>query len=152
MNENRIKIIREELGGITQQNLAESLGFPVHRIKDAEAGKVKISTDLAEVLEEKFGFSFRWSLTGQGPMYKPKQAGGVSLVATGDGIVQAGGKISGKVIQVRQGSEPVWIKDDHPLKDDIEEIFQLLKLYGSPKVIQEIKERLLRIKAAVEGE
>jgi transcriptional regulator with XRE-family HTH domain len=104
-----------------------------------------------------------WLATGLGEM--EAGPGPRSMIATGDGIVQAGGKISAsggsriggvhrveRVVQVRENSEPVWIAADHPHKDDIEEIFRLLKLYGSPAVIRELKEKLLRIKAAVEGE
>ncbi len=70
MNDNRIKKIRDDLGGITQVKLATNLGFPVSKVKDVESGRVKISTDLAQAVEEKYGYNFRWILTGEGPMKK----------------------------------------------------------------------------------
>ncbi|MDZ4185774.1 MAG: XRE family transcriptional regulator [Desulfuromonadales bacterium] len=70
MEENRLKIIRREQGGINQQELADFAGVPLHKIKDAETGKVKISAEIALAMEEKFNYSFRWVLSGEGPRKK----------------------------------------------------------------------------------
>jgi phage repressor protein C with HTH and peptisase S24 domain len=67
MNESRLKIIRDDLGEISQAKLATQTGIPLHKIKDAESGKVKISTEIAKILEDNFNYSFRWVLTGEGP-------------------------------------------------------------------------------------
>lgn len=67
MEENRLKIIRNEQDGISQGDVAEITGLPLYKIRDAESGKTKISIDIAEAMEEKFGYSFRWVLTGKGP-------------------------------------------------------------------------------------
>ena len=64
----RLKKIRLKMGGISQANLSKQLGIPVHKIKDIESGKIKLSVDLALLLEEYFNFSFRWLLTGEGEM------------------------------------------------------------------------------------
>jgi transcriptional regulator with XRE-family HTH domain len=63
----RIKKVREELR-LSQQELAEKLGIPVHKIKDVEGGKTKITVDLAGLLEEIFHLDFKWLLTGKGSM------------------------------------------------------------------------------------
>ena len=67
----RIKIIRERLENITQGDLAKLLGIARHKIADIEFGKVKVSVELAELLEEKFKVSFRWALTGKGDIFQP---------------------------------------------------------------------------------
>jgi phage repressor protein C with HTH and peptisase S24 domain len=72
MNENRLKTIRTELGGISQAKLAANVGVPAHKIKDAESGRVKISTEIAQLVEEKLGYNFRWVMTGEGPKKKGK--------------------------------------------------------------------------------
>jgi transcriptional regulator with XRE-family HTH domain len=64
----RLKKIRQKDLHLSQQELANQLGVPVHRIKDIEIGKAKISVDLALLIEEKFHFDFRWLLTGEGTM------------------------------------------------------------------------------------
>ena len=64
----RLKLIRLKIGGISQANLSKQLGIPVHKIKDIESGKIKLSVDLALLLEECFNFNFRWLLTGEGKM------------------------------------------------------------------------------------
>jgi transcriptional regulator with XRE-family HTH domain len=63
----RLKIVRDELR-LSQQELAEKLGVPVHKIKDVEGGKTKITVELAGRLEECFHLEFKWLLTGQGSM------------------------------------------------------------------------------------
>lgn len=76
MEENRLKLIRDDLGGISQAKLAANTDIPLHKIKDAESGKVKISAEIAKIMEDKFGYSFRWVLTGEGPKTKeaPRQS------------------------------------------------------------------------------
>jgi len=65
---NRLKEIRLQHLHVSQQDLANALGIPVHRIKDIEIGKAKISVELALLLEDKFHLDFRWLLTGEGTL------------------------------------------------------------------------------------
>jgi len=67
MEETRLKIVRDELGGMSQAKLANYLGLPAHKIRDIESGKVKMSLDIAKAVEEKFGFSSLWMVSGVGP-------------------------------------------------------------------------------------
>ena len=69
-HEKRLKFIRKEKDGLTQQQLADLIDIPVHKIKSIETNKAKISTDIALLIEEKLNFSFKWILTGEGPIYK----------------------------------------------------------------------------------
>ncbi|MFZ2447255.1 MAG: S24 family peptidase [Syntrophobacteraceae bacterium] len=66
----RIKILRERLESIGQTEFAKKLGIPRHKIADIEFGKVKISVELALMLEEKFNVNFRWALTGIGDPFQ----------------------------------------------------------------------------------
>lgn len=38
----------------------------MHKIKDVESGKTKLSAGLASIIEEKINYNFRWLLTGKG--------------------------------------------------------------------------------------
>ena len=63
----RLKQVREIMG-FTQAGLGEKLGFKWTKIKDIEIGKQKLTPEIALDIEQKFSFSFRWLLTGQGDM------------------------------------------------------------------------------------
>jgi transcriptional regulator with XRE-family HTH domain len=80
MEESRIKFIRQMKGGISQAKLASLLGVPAYKIKYAEIGNDKISSELAYLLEEKLGVNLKWVLTGAPPMMKN---GEVALQETG---------------------------------------------------------------------
>jgi hypothetical protein len=45
---------------------AEKLKIPVDRVKSIKYGKVKISTEIAILIEQVFGFDFKWTMTGIG--------------------------------------------------------------------------------------
>lgn len=64
---NRLKQVREIMG-LTQAAFGERLGFKWTKIKDIEIGKQKLTPEIALDIEDKFSFSFRWLLTGQGDM------------------------------------------------------------------------------------
>ncbi len=81
MEENRLKIIRDDLGGISQAQLASRTGIPLHKIKYAETGNEKISREIAQILDEKFGYNRLWVLTGEGEPY-PDHGQGQHVAAT----------------------------------------------------------------------
>jgi hypothetical protein len=68
-NKNRMKLIRDYFRIETQSKLSELLELPIYKIKDVESGKVKISVEIALLLEEKFNLNFKWLLTGEGEMF-----------------------------------------------------------------------------------
>lgn len=45
---------------------ADKLQIPVDKIKSIKYGKVKISAEIAILIEQVFGFDFKWIMTGQG--------------------------------------------------------------------------------------
>ncbi len=53
---------------LTQKELGEKLGFQWHKIKDIEAGKLKVTPDIADYLENYYSISGWWLLTGKGEM------------------------------------------------------------------------------------
>ena len=63
----RFKKVREYLG-LTQQELADKLGFKQYKIKDIETEKQKVSSEIAENIENFFSISGWWLLTGKGDM------------------------------------------------------------------------------------
>lgn len=65
----RLKLIRKELGNISQQKLADNIGISVNRIKAIEAGKYNITSELAIKLESFCHFNFKWIMTGLGGPY-----------------------------------------------------------------------------------
>lgn len=66
MDENRLKIIRDDLGGISQAKLADITGIPLYKIKYAETSTAKISREIAKRIDEKLGYNHLWVLTGEG--------------------------------------------------------------------------------------
>jgi transcriptional regulator with XRE-family HTH domain len=69
---NRLRLVREELR-FSQAEFSEATGIPAHKVKYAESPKAKISTDIAQVVADKFGYSVEWILTGKGPTKKEGQ-------------------------------------------------------------------------------
>jgi len=63
----RLKKAREYLG-LTQQELAEKLGFEWHKIKNIETEKHKLTPDIAQDIEQFYSIGGWWLLTGKGEM------------------------------------------------------------------------------------
>jgi DNA-binding XRE family transcriptional regulator len=80
-DKNRLKFIRKKFHISSQSELAERVGLAIHKIKDIESGKVKISVEIASLIEEKFNFKFKWLLTGKGEMYESQVPKGANDVA-----------------------------------------------------------------------
>lgn len=72
----RIKKIREELLDLTQEGFGEPLGFKWYKVKDIESGKIKVSPEIATLIENIYSFKFEWLLTGKGPMKKEELSAG----------------------------------------------------------------------------
>lgn len=64
-DQDRLNFILNELK-MGPQALADSLQLPVHKIKSIKIGKVKISSEIALLIEQKFNFNFKWIMTGHG--------------------------------------------------------------------------------------
>lgn len=68
----RVKKVRETLD-LTQAEFGERLGFKWSKVKDIEIGKQKLTPEIALDIEKKFAIDFKWLLTGEGQMLKPRQ-------------------------------------------------------------------------------
>lgn len=68
MEKNRLKIIRDDLGGISQLELSNITGIPQHKIRYAETSRAKISQEIAGIISQKLDYNSLWILTGEGPM------------------------------------------------------------------------------------
>lgn len=75
----RVKYIRESLN-LTQESFGKPLGFKWYKVKDLEAGKIKVTHEVAIKIEEKYLFRFEWILTGEGPMKKEDRPHRIGLV------------------------------------------------------------------------
>ena len=69
MNGKRIKEIRE-LFKMTQAEFGEKLGFNWCKIKDLETGRLKLTSEIALLLEKNFSVDLHWLLTGEGTMFR----------------------------------------------------------------------------------
>jgi phage repressor protein C with HTH and peptisase S24 domain len=69
----RLKKIRKDILKLTQQELAEKLGYKWYKIKDMETGKQKVTEETAKLLEKYFSINPWWLLTGEGEMYNKTQ-------------------------------------------------------------------------------
>ncbi len=63
----RLKKIRKELKISSQIQFARELSVSVHKIKDVEGGKIRLSAEVASLIEDKYGYAMRWLLAGKGP-------------------------------------------------------------------------------------
>ncbi len=65
----RIEKIIEKTGMRSQKQLADVLRVNVQVFRDIARGKSSITPELASRIEEEFGVLFKWSMTGEGPMF-----------------------------------------------------------------------------------
>lgn len=78
----RVKKIREILN-VSQGTFGQPLGFKWYKVKDLEAGKIKVSPDIATKIANIYSYRFEWILTGEGPMKKDELPdGGTSQYQT----------------------------------------------------------------------
>jgi transcriptional regulator with XRE-family HTH domain len=64
----RIKEIRTD-NKLTQEEFANRLSLKQAKVRDIEAGKQKVSVEIAISIEDKFNINLRWLLTGRGEKY-----------------------------------------------------------------------------------
>ncbi|WP_277058754.1 helix-turn-helix domain-containing protein [Trichlorobacter lovleyi] len=124
----RIKIARESIGK-SQKDMANALGASLPSVQNYESGKSVPGGDVIKAFV-KLGFNANWLLTGEGEMRWDRD------------VYRAGGPDVAIVI------EPTT-----PFAQDAEseELCRLLKRYGNRALVEDVKARLLKIKAVVEG-
>ena len=67
---NRLKMVREAQG-MNQTKFAESLGLTVAAVCYYESGKREPSNAVLTLISQKYGVSYAWLKTGEGPMEDP---------------------------------------------------------------------------------
>ena len=95
----RLKYVRSRFNIKSQTDLSGITEVPAHKIKDIESGKVRISVEIASILEEKFNLNFKWILTGKGEMFPEDSSflteksfnvinrnGGIQTIVKGDNM------------------------------------------------------------------
>jgi len=124
---------------MSQARLAEFIGISANKIRDAESGKTKISSEIATAIEKRFGYNFRWVLTGEG-------------LEKGDASVD---HIRPKSYSTE--STQVWTVNSGNILDDMntnlspaqQEVVRLLLHYGNEAIYEDLKKKLLKIKAVM---
>lgn len=129
--------------GLSPEALSGRIPFSKSQIYNYLNGSSEPSLTFLTALDDEFPhIDLNWLITGAGQML----SNSVHQVATGNGIVMVGGKVSGQVVagdnnhavNIRE-SESSW-----PINGSvtIKTVLSILEDYVSPKVINEIKERL----------
>jgi hypothetical protein len=132
-------ILLKSMYGVSMKDIKED----IEALK--KALRVKKDTELTETLGISYSAIDAWKRRGKLPekykKYIHNVDGNNNMIAEADNAIMISGKgnmVSGSKNSYSQGSS---------YNDDIQEICELLQEYGSPKMIKDIKEKLLQIKA-----
>lgn len=161
----RIRKIREKTG-LSQKDFGKKLGVKNSTISEIERGNTRPSETILIAIEHVFGYPRNWVLHGEGPDTMPPK--GILLevprdivqTINGDGNMQAAGGIGergeirarGRRLIGGAREEEVHWSSAAPTGGPLADLIELLKDYGTPKMIDDLREKLLRIKKMVEGE
>jgi len=75
----RLKKVRKVLK-LSQKDFGEKLNFKWYKIKDIEIGKQNLTPEIANKIEDIFGISGWWLLTGKGDMFLDKNNQQISII------------------------------------------------------------------------
>ena len=136
--------------GIKKNDLPESIGISRGMLFNYLAGRNEPSAAFFQNLKKAFPWvNIEWLITGVGEMMS-RENRGISQVATGNGHVLVGGRIStGKNVRiggVHAGRDV--IESNTPVSAGkggllaVEDLIRVLSDYVSPKILEEIKKRL----------
>lgn len=128
--------------GLKREEFAERAGKSRGQLFKYLGGESAPTADFFQAIKSEFPWvNIEWLITGEGEM--DSRNVGVHQVAAGNGHIQVGGSISGQVVggrgnKVSTGRE----KRADAACVDLDEVIRVLEDYVSPKVIEEIRERL----------
>jgi hypothetical protein len=128
--------------GLKKNDLPDKLGVSRAMMFNYLAGRNEPSASFFNALKTAFPWlNVEWLITGVGEM--ETRTVGVHQVATGNRHIQVGGSVNGQVVggqgnRVLTGRERSTDSVIVPLED----VVRILEDYVSPKVIDEIRERL----------
>ena len=127
----RFKEIRKELN-LTQKEFSEKLGFKDKLSNMIEAGRQKVTPEIALKIEDKFGISGWWLLTGRGEKYLKNNK--INVLNSNNVAIN--------------NSKIVINKSDYNDFDEIKELLELLKDVPKSwirKIIDKLKNTLKKI-------
>ena len=145
--------------GLKREEFAEKTGKSRTQIFKYLGGEQSPTADFFQAIKKEFPWiNIEWLITGEGEM-EVSTPPPRSQIATGNGHVQIGGKVSGQGVvignrarghsKVNDSAKTQWPMADHPMQADILEICKLLEDYGTPKLLKEIRDKLIKIKDAM---
>lgn len=156
----RVRKIREKIG-LSQKDFGKKLGVKNSTISEIERGNTRPTETILIAIEHVFGCPRAWVLHGDGTDTMPPKE--ILLEAPrdivqsikGDGNMQAGGggeiRIRGRrKVEGAREEEVRWCSAA-PAGGNLADLVELLKDYGTPKMIDDLRDKLLRIKKMVEG-
>lgn len=133
----RVKHLRISLKIGSQEKLAELLQVNGARVKSIETGRVKeMTAQEANILVKNFNLNIDWLLTGKGEMLIDAQKNTGTTVTGNNNITTSG---SGNTISG-------FNKTHKETTSQIHEISKLLQEYASQKFLNDLQEKLLKIK------
>ena len=159
----RLKEVIEKTG-LGREAFAQETGVSRRQLFNYLGEKSTPTSDFFQSIKRAFPWvNIEWLITGIGEM-EGRGPRGVHQVANGNGHIMVGGALSGQIVggvNTRQSGVSFSSKESRgaycpvPLaaaKKDLEEIYALLCEYGSPKFLQELKDKLLQIKKIMDGD
>lgn len=114
----RLKKIRASLN-LSQAQLGDKVGFTWHKIKDLEAGKIRLTLDIAQHLYDKTGASINYLLENKGEMFERESSvqrlqemeNNFVLIPQVKGEIGAGGRlIPDDIVEMKVAFKKDWIQ------------------------------------------
>jgi len=143
MLEKRLKEIRK-LRGFSQEVLSEKIGITKWTLINYEKGQNEPTASMIVKIAKICNINELWLLTGKGDMFIKDDLSSIN-VNNSKNIAVNGSKNTivdnGNIVYKDK------IKNDLNIDDDILEISKLLREYGTTKMKQDLKTKLLQIKA-----
>lgn len=124
--------------GLTQAALAAEIGIASPTVTRWKKGEITPSITTLNKICAATGCNLHWLRDGEGEMFPP---GNVIIQGVSGGMA-AGRNIIGSK-QVNQGQQ---------LSPEMQEFISLFDQYGSPKLLQSFKDKLLSIKEMIDGD
>jgi transcriptional regulator with XRE-family HTH domain len=147
----RLKLVRKSLK-LTQKQLADIIGISQGFYANIEKSRYKIDHEHIIQLSNNFNINPTWLLTGEGEMFLDKNND--SMIATGSGINQVKGTnniVGNSLIKEDKNTEKKF-KEFSNIDEKVQEIINLLQEgYYTPKLIDEILDKLRKIKGVTDG-
>lgn len=129
----RLKAVIKKTG-LKREEFAERVGKSRTQIFKYLGGEQNPTSDFFLGVKQAFPWvNIEWLITGVGEM--EARTAGVNQVANGEGHIQIGGSVNGKVV----GGKRVRVENGG---QETDRVMRILADYVSPKILEEIRQRL----------